>query len=852
MVKAKPLETLNMEDSRGKCPRKRTRRSGVNYDESSDQDICHDFENDVLDTSRESVEVDDEISINPSLMSEKVTRTPKDSHLKTEKWKYKTRKKRKKSEENCDKYSRSVDDVNAMIEKRVVNVVEEPSSVDNSVDIDLQAIRTKYIKMNKAARQSENGKRLYKILYGSQKLDSAGNSENQSNSSSEEHRRKKPTWKDQTAECDVCGKEMLRSRLKKHVMVAHKSKRLYPCDECSFNAENLDALKKHLRKRHKLSIETVKKMIKFIKMNRKHRRSVLEDEPEMLPVKNRRLQCIGAIKDELHQTSESELDKRNRGVAKCYKETSFDLEDEEDWNVEGMESNSDVDIDSGDDEKSEDKINNENHPDAEEEKTDSVDVEKEESGRESQASQDSQTTGPPKAATAEEILAGNDLLANMKTLEEDEKCKEGDRFYSQQQKDSLKQFFGVCQYPTPEQREILAEKLGIEKKRVYYWFDNTRRVIHKQAMRKEVDAGITIDGQTKRNRKRPSSPGLLAPKMKHLIKSDLIIEYDNSLIVKSIKTLKELKEEGLPICIGVDLNPTRQRCLLCTSTSSLRGNLNKHVRMHGFEPKFCSAPRSMSNIAPEKKGCRKMFTVDTFDLHTCTDEIPHCFGDEVKPEKKPKSNKTGWESSGSDDSSDEGNGRICEKVEELKAEGKPVALGFEMSDSCSKCLLCDVSTSVRGNLYKHINSHGYNVKFCSNPRENSELDAANKGCRKIWLEETFEAHTCTYEDPEQIGHYPLDKMAGQKKKKRKKGGFRGYEKNFGVPDGSPAKFYSDRYTRLFRQLGIRGNHSMAMDTTFQRNGKMELVYLTGRQMTAVKDYVGGSETYFLVSGFIWP
>lgn len=96
MVKAKPLETLNMEDSRGKCPRKRTRRSGVNYDESSDQDICHDFENDVLDTSRESVEVDDEISINPSLMSEKVTRTPKDSHLKTEKWKYKTRKKRKK------------------------------------------------------------------------------------------------------------------------------------------------------------------------------------------------------------------------------------------------------------------------------------------------------------------------------------------------------------------------------------------------------------------------------------------------------------------------------------------------------------------------------------------------------------------------------------------------------------------------------------------------------------------------------------------------------------------------------------------------------------------------------------
>jgi len=850
MLKAKPLETLNMEDSRGKCPRKRTRRSGVNYDESSDQDICHDFENDVLDTSRESVEVDDEISINPGLISEKVTRSPKDSHLKTEKWKYKTRKKRKKSE-NCDnKYSTTVEDVNTMNEKRVVNVVEEPSSVDNSVDLDLQALRTKYIKMNKVARQSEKGKKLYKILYGSHKLDSAGNSENHSNSSSEDNRRKKTTWKDQTVECDVCGKEMLRSRLKKHVMVAHKSKRLYPCDECSFNAENLDALKKHLRKRHKLSIETVKKMIKFIKMNRKHRMSVLEDEPEILPVKNRRLQGIGALKDELHQT-DSELDKRTRGVAKCYKETSFDLDDEEQWNIELKGSDSDDDIEnvSEDDKKSAIEKGNSSDPDLK--SLDSEEPKEAVSGRESQASQDAQTPSVSREATAEEIAAGNDLLKTMKTLGDDEKANEGDRFYSHQQKDSLKQFFGICQYPTPEQRESLAEKLGIKKQKVYYWFDNTRRVLQKQAMRKEAEAMDTIEGQTKRSRKRPASPGLLAPKMRHLIKSDLIIEYDNSQIVKSLKTIDELIDEGLPVCIGVDLNPTRQRCLLCTYTSSLRGNLNKHVRWHGYEPKFCSVPREMSEISPDKKGCRKMFTLDSFDLHTCTAEIPPCFGDEVKIGSKPKSNRTGWESSDSDESSDDGNGRTCERVEELKGEGKPVALGFEVSDSCSKCLLCDVSTSVRGNLYKHINSHGYNVKFCSYPRENSELNAGNKGCRKIWLEESFEAHICTYEDPEQIGHYPLEKMAGLKKKKRRKGGFRGYEKNFGVPDGSPAKFYSDRYTRLFRQLGIRGNHSMAMDTTFRRNGKMELVYLTGRQMTAVKDYVGGSEMYFLVSELKW-
>jgi len=456
MVKAKPLETLSMEDSSEKS-RKRSRR-GVNYDESSDQDICHDFENDVLDTSRESVEVDDEISINPNLIPEKVTRSPKDSHLKPEKWKYKTRKKRKKSENSDNKYSGSVDDVNAMIEKRVVHVVEETSSVDNSVDLDLQAIRTKYIKMNKTARQSDNGKRLYKILHGIQKLDSAGNSENHSNSSSEDNKRKKPTWKDQTAECDVCGKEMLRSRLKKHVMVAHKSKRLYPCDECSFNAENLIELKKHLRKRHKLSIETVKKMIKFMKMNRKHRMSVLEDEPEVLPVKNRRLGGIGAIKDELHQT-DSELDKRTRGVAMCYKEPSFDVEDdeEEQWNLTLSGSDSDCedlkDADEEEEKESEGDMDAQDLLEPEPENQDKVEPENEISGRESQASQnsqDSQTSIQSREATAEEIAAGTELLTTMRTLGDEEKAAAGSKFHSQPQKDLLKQFF--CCLPVPSTR----------------------------------------------------------------------------------------------------------------------------------------------------------------------------------------------------------------------------------------------------------------------------------------------------------------------------------------------------------------------------------------------------------------
>jgi len=839
MVEAKPLEIVKMEETLESNSKKRSRR-GINYDESSDQDICHDFANDILDTSRESVEVDDEISINPKHIPEKITRSPKDSHLKPEKWKYKTRKKRKKSVHTEIKYSSSVN-VSSMIEKRVLNVVEESSSVDNSNDLDLQSIRTKYIKMNKVARQSEYGKQLYKIIFGG-KLDSAGNSETQS--SSEDNKRKKPTWKDQTAECDVCGKEMLRSRLKKHVMIAHKSKRLYPCDECSFNAENLIELKKHLRKRHKLSIETVKKMIKFMKMNRKHRMSVLEDEPELLPIRNRRLKGIGAIKDELHQT-DSELDRRTRGVAMCYKEPSFDMEEDDDLNLTLSESESDDFKATSDEDFTElvikedgNEIDLKKESESAEEK-DVVKMEIKETGRESQASQNSQTSNLSHEPTVEEIAAVNEILETMRKLADDEKAEQGAKFYSQSQKELLNQVFNICQYPNQEQRQTIADKVGVEARKVYYWFDNSRRVIKNRAMRENRPEGS--ETPSKRIRKRPPSPGLLAPKMQHLLKSDTIIEYENSGILKSTKSIDELMQDVEPVCIGVDLNPNRQRCLLCTYTCGFRGNLYKHLRSHGYEYKFCALPRSKTELGPEIKGCRKTYTIDTFDLHTCSKETPHCFGNEVKVDKRFKSGV--FESGDDSDDSSEDENRVCEKVEELKTEGKPVCLGFEVSDSCSKCLLCDVTVSVRGNLYKHINAHGYNVKFCCNPRENSDLNAGNKGCRKIWLEQSFETHLCSYEDPDQLGHYPLDQRE-QKKKKRKRG-FRGYEKNFGVPDGSPAKFYCDRYTQLFKKMGVKGNHSMAMDTTFFRNGKMELVYLTGRQMTAVKDYCGGSEKYFL-------
>merc|ERR1711962_1942872 len=81
---------------------------------------------------------------------------------------------------------------------------------DNSVDIDLENARLKFLKMDPEIQQTECGQGLFKQSVGKlRKLDSGGNSEHQS--SSEEGKRRKSTWREQTTECDVCGKEMLKS-----------------------------------------------------------------------------------------------------------------------------------------------------------------------------------------------------------------------------------------------------------------------------------------------------------------------------------------------------------------------------------------------------------------------------------------------------------------------------------------------------------------------------------------------------------------------------------------------------------------------------------------------------------------
>ena len=860
MVKAKTLEESSS--------RKKRLRGG------EDSDLCrHDFEDNVLESSRDSVEdIEDEISMsNPSeLTDSKISNSPKDMHLKPERWKYKTRKKRKKTVESSDG-TRVFDD-------------NQTDIAENNVE--MQRIKTKYIKMNKAARQSQYGRELYKIInnggVGGENsgmtdpvkivkngLDSTGNSETQSSSSDDNKRRLKHSWKVKTAtqECDICGKEMLRSRMKKHVKLAHKSKRIYPCDECSFNAENLVELKKHLRKRHKLSIGTVNKMIKVMKMNRKHRMSVLEDEGEAEPARIRRVASLGGsriIQDELHQTSDSELEKRAKsGVRENYKEISFD---DDDWNEAlNDDTSSETSEDSNED-------SNEEETEAAETKDESHD-----SGRETQTntemSADEAEISKPDPVETETVVQTEedmekkleDLVAGMRTLTEEERAKPGNKFYSKEQKELLFSYFNIRNTVTKEHQEVLGSKVGIEPKKVYFWFDNSRRIQLKNAQRAKLAEKASeknvVGEREKRSRKpRPVSPPLLSTSRVAVVannKTGTVLEYDESLITRSSRTVEDILNAGdEALCIGVDISAQHQRCLLCNYSCSFRGNLYKHLRQHNFEPKFCALPRAKSELGPEVKGCRKSFSLETFDFHVCNSEVPQCFGDEMKIDKRFKSGAASscYSSGEEEEEEEDGDGR--EEVEALRKEGGGVCLGYEVNDSCTKCLLCDVSMPCRANLYKHINTHGYAIKFCSIiGREKSDLpDPTARGCRKIFLEDTFDDHTCNETVPEQIGFWPLKRNQGKRKKTKIGGaknivrtGFRGFEKHFGTPDGSPAKYYNDRYTRLFHQLAVRTNIGVTLDTTFIRNGKMELCYLSDRQMSAVKDYIDDNDTFELVS-----
>merc|ERR1712106_101103 len=215
--------------------------------------------------------------------------------------------------------------------------------------------------------------------------------------------------------------------------------------------------------------------------------------------------------------------------------------------------------------------------------------------------------------------------------EADDLPKEGVRNHSDKQLKHLLSFFEVCQTPSLEDREILASKLNLPGKKVLYWFSNEKRK-GKKGDQREASQGVSEmevddDNRPKRDRKKPLPPDqLLAPNMRHLLKTESIVEYDNSEILDTDQSIDTILLEGIEaVCVGVDLNPNRQRCLLCTFTSSTRGILFKHIRSHGYEPKFCSVNRKESELESKVKGCRKVFTIDSFNLHICTRAHPFSF-----------------------------------------------------------------------------------------------------------------------------------------------------------------------------------------------------------------------------------
>ena len=73
------------------------------------------------------------------------------------------------------------------------------------------------------------------------------------------------------------------------------------------------------------------------------------------------------------------------------------------------------------------------------------------------------------------------------------------------------------------------------------------------------------------------------------------------------------------VCLGFELDKTTIKCRLCGFMSTIMANLISHIKkVHDidFQLKLCNG--SVSRY----RGCRKIFTKDSFDLHTCTLETP--------------------------------------------------------------------------------------------------------------------------------------------------------------------------------------------------------------------------------------
>ena len=748
---------------------------------------------------------------------------------------------------------------------------------------------------------------------------------------------RKPIWREPIGECGVCGREMPAKNLDRHI-AAHDMSRTFQCQECSFNAFDVLQLKKHYRKRHKLSTPSIVKLLQKLKQPDTYVRS-----PKRALSNGLRREGRMSLPDMRRSLSTQEVeDEKTRKPAD--RRESLDTLDVEDLKMLRTRTRTSLGTPEVEDERlmrTRDRRQSSGTPEVEEErimkpreKRLSKVVESDDAASERSESSTSTDTHNVNAAVDE-------VLRRMPYLKPRERIPEKERGFHPLQRVHLHSVFELTWHPTQAQKRTMNDKLGVPLNNLRYFFDNNRRKVLR----------LQEKGEKK------NLPKLKPRKTVLREKATGILTYKESDLRKSKVTLEEHIESGEAICIGVNLNSEERRCLLCDFKCSLRLKFAAHLRSHRFEPKFCGFYREQGELEVHQKGCRKHFSEDTFDEHTCVPNPPVFFKHVVTPDRRssaisetdPDSNKssllclikemvgkgpvciayddkedvthctmcqysgssrgnmfrhiihhglTGYKfcrhcrkifvpetfskhicneqtpehlgyfplckgpkrlhsppvegsddeecDEESEDEEEEDDGPTEESIaKEMAAAGKPVCVGYEISDSCSQCTFCSYSCPVRGNLCKHIRAHGFmDISFCKTGRENSVLPKqANKGCRKIFTTESFDYHRCDTEDPPQLGEFQISRgQQGPRKNTTSKSGGR-----FAVPDGSPAKFYCDGYTRLFHRLGSKEKHAFPMDSTFIRNGQLELTsYLTSNQMKAVREFCWGSDKYFLV------
>ena len=619
-------------------------------------------------------------------------------------------------------------------------------------------------------------------------------------------------WREPLAECEVCGREMLGRNIPRHMLI-HKKSRKFQCVQCSFISFDVLELKKHYLKHHNLPMPSVLKLMQQLlkpataKMG--SRRTSLDSETG----------SSGSC-----ESSEKLITRRSSIATETIQRSSIAM-------IRRSSNLSDVGMIRRSSNNSDTEIVKEKVPIIKSER--SYQVESYDAASElSESSCESNS----------DIV--DSVIKDIPYLKVHERVKIDKGYHPSQIKELMK-VFALTWHPSVPQKLILEEKLGVPFTKLRYWFDNNRRRVLKLQERKKNEV-------VKLEKSRPRS----VPDQR------LENKYSSTDPDKQscLSRVNQLTAEGEPVCIGSESDISY--CNICRFTCPSRGNLYTHLSLHGLEYKFCS-----SRTQGPGNGCRKIFTPETFDKHVCSDDAPTPIGNfplirgGVKPVILNHVSDTEKDEEDSDCDTDEEDNDENDKeteadlVDKLLKSGKEVCLGYDIPGELHQCNFCPYSCPVRGNLYKHIGSHGFQeIKFCKEIRENSKLsDPTQRGCRKIFHLDTYDLHLCTEDDPTRLGDFKVsrginprirspmksDLMKPPKLKIKSK-------KKFAVPDGSPAKFYCDGYTRLFHRLGSRDKHAFPMNTTFQRNGQLELVYLTAGQMRAVREFCMGSEKYFLV------